>query len=271
MRPDLAEHGARSVLVSGALCALLWAGGHATAETGIRGRADVVPATFTDPDIIRIPIPVPVPVPARRPGAAPLDAYERDVWRQERAQLVARARLAALPAPAPAPGTLVDISIVPPVPQLAVRPFGPQFIMPFENGRVTSMFNRGRVHPAIDLAGRLGSPVLATTRGQTVTFSGWYGGYGKAVMTRDREGRTHLYAHLSSVSVRPGMMLAQGETLGALGSTGFSTGPHVHYEVKDAGGRHIDPAKLLFPGLTVSAGFRWEDTGLRRASATASR
>lgn len=272
MRPGSGERGAVGVLLSGALCSLLWAAGDATAETGLRAPPGATRTSLVaDPDVIRIPVPVPVPVPARRPGAPPLDESEREMWRQERAQLLARARLAALPAPPPAPGTLVDVSIVPPVPRLALRPFGPQFIMPFANGRVTSMFNRGRVHPAIDLAGRLGSPVLATSRGQTVTFAGWYGGYGRTVITQDRDGRTHLYAHLSSISVRPGMVLAQGERLGALGSTGFSTGPHVHYEVKDAQGRHIDPAKLLFPGLAVTAGFSWEDTGLRRTSATASR
>jgi murein DD-endopeptidase MepM/ murein hydrolase activator NlpD len=142
---------------------------------------------------------------------------------------------------------------------------GPAFIMPFENGRVTSLFNQGRRHPAIDLAGRYGSPVYATSHGQTVTFAGSRGGYGNAVITRDREGREHLYGHLSAIYTRPGVTLAQGDRLGALGSTGYSTGPHVHYEVKDRRGAHINPVVLLFP-RGVSNGYAWAGTGLVRGA-----
>lgn len=153
-------------------------------------------------------------------------------------------------------------AIEPPKPVLAA----PAFIMPFENGRVTSLFNQGRRHPAIDLAGRHGSPVFATSNGQTVTFAGSRGGYGNAVITRDREGREHLYGHLSAIHVRPGKVLAQGERLGLLGSTGYSTGPHVHYEVKDRRGAHINPVTLLFP-RGVRNGYAWAGTGLPRAQA----
>jgi hypothetical protein len=138
----------------------------------------------------------------------------------------------------------------------AAKP-APEFLMPFANGRVTSLFNQGRRHPAIDLGGALGSPVMATTAGQKVTFAGWRGGYGKAVITIDPQGRTHLYGHLKSIALRPGQLLAQGELLGHLGSTGRSTGPHVHYEVRDHAGRHIDPVTLLFPGRRVSNGYAW--------------
>jgi murein DD-endopeptidase MepM/ murein hydrolase activator NlpD len=134
-----------------------------------------------------------------------------------------------------------------------------EFIMPFANGRVTSLFNQGRRHPAIDLGGALGSPVLATTSGQTVVFAGGRGGYGNTVIARDALGRTHLYAHLQRVTSRVGQVLGQGEKLGHLGSTGFSTGPHVHYEVKDRRGQHIDPVTLLFPGQVVRRGYAWLD------------
>jgi murein DD-endopeptidase MepM/ murein hydrolase activator NlpD len=131
--------------------------------------------------------------------------------------------------------------------------------MPFANGRVTSLFNQGRRHPAIDLAGALGSPVYATTNSQRVVFAAWRGGYGKAVITRDAQGRTHLYGHLQSISARVGQMLDQGHVLGRLGSTGRSTGPHVHYEVKTPAGRHINPVTVLFPGRSVSRGYAWRD------------
>ena len=134
---------------------------------------------------------------------------------------------------------------------------GAEFIMPFERGRVTSLFNQGRRHPAIDLAGALGSPVHATTRRQRVTFTGWRGGYGNAVMARDDLGRVHLYGHLQRIFVRVGTMLDQGQKLGALGSTGHSTGPHVHYEVRTKAGGHINPVTLLFPSRRVGRGFAW--------------
>jgi murein DD-endopeptidase MepM/ murein hydrolase activator NlpD len=139
-------------------------------------------------------------------------------------------------------------------------PLVQEFIMPFENGRVTSLFNQGRIHPAIDLAGPLGTPVHATSGWQRVTFAGWRGGYGNAVMAQDAQGRVHLYGHLSKITTRVGTMLQQGQKLGLLGSTGHSTGPHVHYEVRTPGGGHINPVTLLFPGRTVSRGFAWSDS-----------
>jgi murein DD-endopeptidase MepM/ murein hydrolase activator NlpD len=144
---------------------------------------------------------------------------------------------------------------------------GPAFIMPFENGRISSLYNQGRRHPAIDLAGRMGSSVFSTSSNQTVTFAGWRGGYGNAVITRDKDGREHLYGHLSAIHVRPGKVLQQGERLGLLGSTGYSTGPHVHYEVKDKRGAHINPVTLLFP-KGVRNGYAWAGTGLVRSEPT---
>jgi hypothetical protein len=134
-----------------------------------------------------------------------------------------------------------------------------EFILPFASGRVSSLFNDGRRHPAIDLAGKLGSPVSATTSRQRVVFAGWRGGYGNAVITQDTYGRTHLYGHLQSITSRVGQMLEQGDKLGHLGSTGHSTGPHVHYEVRNNKGVHINPMTLLFPGRPVGKGYAWSD------------
>lgn len=142
----------------------------------------------------------------------------------------------------------------------------PEFIMPFAKGRVTSLFNQGRRHPAIDLAGALGSPVLATTSQQTVIFAARRGGYGNAVITRDVYGWTHLYGHLRSITAKVGQVLEQGEQLGHLGSTGYSTGPHVHYEVRDGKGGHVNPVGLLFPGRNVGTGLAWADVGQFAAS-----
>ncbi|MBX9589125.1 MAG: M23 family metallopeptidase [Hyphomonadaceae bacterium] len=145
---------------------------------------------------------------------------------------------------------------------------GPEFIMPFERGRVTSLFHQGRYHPAIDLAGPLGSRVQATTRRQKVTFAGWRNGYGNTVVTRDDTGRMHLYAHLQRIVAKIGTVLDQGQMLGTLGSTGYSTGPHVHYEVKTRAGAHVDPVTLLF-GRRVGRGYAWN--GSRSVTRVAAR
>jgi murein DD-endopeptidase MepM/ murein hydrolase activator NlpD len=126
------------------------------------------------------------------------------------------------------------------------------FALPFTNGRISSGFNQGRWHPAIDLAAPTGTAVAATTSGQKVSFAGRRGGYGNVVITRDRQGRTHLYAHLNSIATRTGQVLKQGQKLGTVGSTGFSTGPHLHYELKSAAGRHLNPGPLLFPRRVTS-------------------
>jgi murein DD-endopeptidase MepM/ murein hydrolase activator NlpD len=134
-----------------------------------------------------------------------------------------------------------------------------EFIMPIDKGRVTSMFHQGRFHPAIDLAAPTGTPVRATTRKQTVTFAGRRGGYGNLVITRDSSGRQHYYGHLQRIIAGIGTRLEQGDLLGLLGSTGHSTGPHVHYEVRKSSGGHFNPATLLFPGFSVRPGYAWND------------
>ncbi len=148
----------------------------------------------------------------------------------------------------------------PPAPEIAAP--APAFIMPFANGRVTSLYNQGRRHPAIDLAGPLGSVVMATTMRQIVVFTGWRGGYGNAVIARDPSGWLHLYGHLKSITARVGQILDQGTKLGHLGSTGHSTGPHVHYEVRDGKGGHINPVTLLFPARGAYKGLAWSDVRL---------
>jgi murein DD-endopeptidase MepM/ murein hydrolase activator NlpD len=158
--------------------------------------------------------------------------------------------------------------LVVPEPQIAQRP--KEFIMPMGHGRVTSMFHQGRYHPAIDLAAPLGTPVRATTRKQKVTFAGQRGGYGNLVITRDPSGRQHYYGHLQRIVVGIGTLLAQGDLLGLLGSTGHSTGPHVHYEVRKSAGGHFNPAALLFPGLSVQRGYAWNDGGSATVAAARS-
>jgi murein DD-endopeptidase MepM/ murein hydrolase activator NlpD len=160
--------------------------------------------------------------------------------------------------PAEAMAAVSEPQLVQP-PTLVRDATAPEFIMPIDKGRVTSMFNQGRYHPAIDLAAPLGTPVHATTRRQRVTFTGRRGGYGNLVITRDPTGRQHYYGHLQRIVAGLGALLEQGDLLGLLGSTGHSTGPHVHYEVRTRSGEHFNPATLLFPGRSVTRGYAWND------------
>jgi murein DD-endopeptidase MepM/ murein hydrolase activator NlpD len=86
-----------------------------------------------------------------------------------------------------------------------------------------------RFHSGLDIAAPSGSPVVATAAG-TVISAGWNGGYGKAVIIQHSGTQQTLYGHLSEVSVQAGQTIAQGTVIGLVGSTGNSTGPHLHFE-----------------------------------------
>jgi len=98
-------------------------------------------------------------------------------------------------------------------------------------------------HTGIDIYAPYGSKVRATADG-VVVFAGWYGDYGKTVIIRHPSGYLTLYAHLSQIDVKEGQKVKAGDVVGRVGSTGRSTGPHLHYEViKD--NKPIDPSKFL--------------------------
>lgn len=87
-----------------------------------------------------------------------------------------------------------------------------------------------RSHKGIDIAARTGSPVQATGDGW-VSFAGWRGSYGYLVIIKHPSGHETRFAHLSRVLVAPGYLVRRGAVVGLVGSTGRSTGPHLHYEV----------------------------------------
>jgi murein DD-endopeptidase MepM/ murein hydrolase activator NlpD len=99
-----------------------------------------------------------------------------------------------------------------------------------------------RQHKGIDYAAPMGTPVRSVGDG-TVTFAGWQNGYGNVVAVQHGKERETLYAHLSRIGVRKGQQIAQGEAVGAVGMTGWSTGPHLHFEFK-VDGRHRNPAEI---------------------------
>ncbi|MFH1429458.1 MAG: M23 family metallopeptidase, partial [Candidatus Margulisiibacteriota bacterium] len=115
--------------------------------------------------------------------------------------------------------------------------------MPLKLGYLTSHFSWNRFHPilkryrahtGVDYASNYGAPILATADG-VVTFAGWLGGYGKLVQVRHANGYTTFYGHASKLLVRPGQQVSQGSIIARVGSTGHSTGPHVHYEIRNRG------------------------------------
>jgi murein DD-endopeptidase MepM/ murein hydrolase activator NlpD len=101
----------------------------------------------------------------------------------------------------------------------------------------------GHGHTGIDIDGDTGDPVYAAAGG-TVTFAGYTGGYGKCILIRHSNGLTTRYAHCSSISVSSGEKVSGGENIGRVGSTGRSTGSHLHFEVI-SGGSTRNPLNYL--------------------------
>lgn len=121
---------------------------------------------------------------------------------------------------------------------------------PLEFSRVTSGFamrihpilQRMRAHMGVDYGAPTGTPVRVVGDG-VVEFAGSQNGYGNVVEVRHAGNRTTLYAHLSRINVRKGQRVEQGNTIGAVGATGWATGPHLHFEFRVAG-VHQDPLKV---------------------------
>ena len=118
------------------------------------------------------------------------------------------------------------------------------FVWPVQ-GILTSYFGWrwGRMHEGIDIAVGNGTPVVSSASG-TVIVSGWMGGYGNLVVVDHGNGIATAYGHNTSVAVGVGQSVAQGQVIAYSGSTGHSTGPHVHFEVRVNGGA-VDPLGYL--------------------------
>ena len=118
------------------------------------------------------------------------------------------------------------------------------FIWPV-NGAVVSGFGMrwGRLHEGIDIAATTGTPIWAAAAG-TVIHAGWLGGYGNLVVVDHGNGLATAYAHASAILVSLGQQVSQGETVALVGSTGNSSGPHLHFEVR-VNGVAVDPLLYL--------------------------
>jgi murein DD-endopeptidase MepM/ murein hydrolase activator NlpD len=149
-----------------------------------------------------------------------------------------------------------------------------ELIYPLMNpARVTSGFGwrthpltgSRRFHSGIDIGAPTGTPVVATATG-TVVSAGWNGGYGKAIVIQHNDVQQTLYGHLSEISVQPGQQITQGSVIGLVGSTGNSTGPHLHFESRSpssTGWVAVDPTqeiKYAIDNLRRSMPYAGKDT-----------
>ena len=133
------------------------------------------------------------------------------------------------------------------------------------SGRITSYFGYRRhpilrymrFHGGVDFGASWGSPIVAAADGQVVR-AGWAGGYGRQVRLAHAGGLTTSYSHMSSIVAAPGGYVHAGQIIGYVGSSGLSTGPHLHYEVTRDGER-VNPLAVRFASVQVA------DSGLANA------
>lgn len=118
--------------------------------------------------------------------------------------------------------------------------------------RSDPFLGRPAMHTGLDFRAATGDPVRATANGK-VASSGWQGGYGRMVEIDHGNGLSTRYGHLSEINVKVGDIVKIGQVIGAVGSTGRSTGPHLHYETR-IDGDAVDPQKFLRAGVRLSSG-----------------
>jgi len=184
------------------------------------------------------------------------------------AALVVAALLAMAASPATPPVVAHEAEPVPvaaPV-QAVAEPAGPvlrqlAFDMPVRNYPINSRFGiralageaHARQHKGIDIAAPAGTGVFAAAEGVVLRTGYDAGGFGNFIELRHPNGMTTLYGHLSRVDVRSGMEIASAQRIGLVGSTGYSTGPHLHFEVRRRGAQ-VNPERVL--GRTFSVAVR---------------
>jgi murein DD-endopeptidase MepM/ murein hydrolase activator NlpD len=132
--------------------------------------------------------------------------------------------------------------------------FEPRITSRFSSSRRHPILGYARAHNGVDYHAPAGAPVGAVAPG-VVTMAGWTAGGGRTVKVRHSNGYETEYLHLSSISVRSGARIAQGDLVGRVGQTGLATGPHLHYGMKKAG-RYVNPVlehRNMPPGEPVAA------------------
>jgi murein DD-endopeptidase MepM/ murein hydrolase activator NlpD len=118
--------------------------------------------------------------------------------------------------------------------------------------RSDPFLGRPAMHTGLDFRAAMGDPVRATANGKVVS-AGWSGGYGRMIEIDHGNGLSTRYGHLSEIGVKVGDPIKIGQVIGEVGSTGRSTGPHLHYETR-IDGEAVDPQKFLRAGVRLAAG-----------------
>jgi murein DD-endopeptidase MepM/ murein hydrolase activator NlpD len=133
------------------------------------------------------------------------------------------------------------------------RPLAGQLEMTSPFGiRMDPFLHEPSMHPGIDFRASVGDPIYATAAGR-VTKAGWEGGYGQMVEINHGEGLSTRYGHMSQIDVAVGQKVRVGQIIGHVGSTGRSTGPHLHYEIR-VNGEAVNPARFLAAGERLFGG-----------------
>ena len=149
--------------------------------------------------------------------------------REYEAQIAAARRAAGIVGPSTAPGALAW-----PVTGTITSPFG---------WRKSPFSGSPEFHQGLDIGANMGTTVTAAAAG-TIISAGWYGGYGNYILIDHGGGMSTGYGHLSRIFVSSGQQVQRGQAIGAVGSTGASTGPHLHFEVRISG-KPVDPTAYL--------------------------
>lgn len=137
-----------------------------------------------------------------------------------------------------------------------IRPLAHGYITSYYGGRIHPIFGTASYHSGVDIAQSTGTTIMASNKGQVVG-AGWYEGYGYAVLVYHGAAGydyTTLYGHMSSISVSMGQAVSRGQKLGEVGSTGWSTGPHLHFQAMYGNGYNLsstfDPFNLVYMPLS---------------------
>lgn len=124
----------------------------------------------------------------------------------------------------------------------------PKTVIPLSDYQLTTCYcsRWGQLHPAWDMAAPLGTPIYSATDG-VVLDAGPASGFGYRVLIQDEDGNVHLYGHMRYYDVRAGQIVRAGQQIAVVGNEGFSTGPHVHWQIYEGGrdGPTLDPERWL--------------------------
>jgi murein DD-endopeptidase MepM/ murein hydrolase activator NlpD len=124
------------------------------------------------------------------------------------------------------------------------------------DGHISSIYGtrrRRHSHGGLDIAAHRGTPIWAAAAGRVI-YAGWRRGYGKIVQLLHPDGRETRYAHADSLLVSEGELVETGQQIATVGSTGRSTGAHLHFEVIEEDGSHVNPLHILNPELANNEG-----------------